>query len=314
MRTWLPALSAFSSRAISLKRAQRLALAVSAALLAVMAQSASAQVQVEMTLEQDQFLQGESVPVAVRVTNRSGQTLHLGRDADWLTFSVESRDGFVVAKLGDAPVQGEFTLESSKVAIKRVDLEPWFGLSQPGRYEIVATVKIKEWSEERTSPARAFNVIHGAFLWEREFGVPQPAGAASGPPEVRKYVLQQANYLKGQIRLYLSLTDASGAKVFRVFPVGPMVSFSHPEAQVDKSSNLHLLYANGMRSYSYTVFNPDGNVLARQTYDYLSTRPRLQLDEDGNITVAGGSHRITANDVPSPKPTAPDAQGQTPKP
>src|SRR5258708_3232921 len=242
MKTLILARGAFASLVIGRKSPKDFALVLGAALLAGIAQPGLAQVQVEVTLEQEQFLQGESVPVAVRIINRSGQTLTLGKDADWLTFSVESREGFVVAKLGDAPVAGEFTLDSSKVGIKRVDLQPWFGLSLPGRYEIVATVRIKEWGEQRASPAKAFNIIHGAFLWEREFGVPQPDGAKNAAPDVRKYVLQQANYLKGQLRLYLSLTDGSGARVFRVVPVGTMVSFSRPEAQLDKASDLHLLY------------------------------------------------------------------------
>src|ERR1035441_10179230 len=38
----------------------------------------SAQVTVEITQDQDQFLPAESVPTAVRITNRSGQSLHLG--------------------------------------------------------------------------------------------------------------------------------------------------------------------------------------------------------------------------------------------
>src|SRR5882757_9792078 len=89
---------------------------------------ASAQVSVEVKLDQDQFLPGEAVRVAVRITNRSGQTLHLGAEADWLTFSIESRDGFVVGKDADVPVIGEFVLESSKTATKRIDLAPCFSL------------------------------------------------------------------------------------------------------------------------------------------------------------------------------------------
>ena len=64
----------------------------------------SAQVTVELTLEQDQFLPAESLPLAVRITNRSGQSLRLGRGEDWLSFSVETHDGQVVPKLGEVPV------------------------------------------------------------------------------------------------------------------------------------------------------------------------------------------------------------------
>jgi hypothetical protein len=275
-----------------------LALALAAAWLS----PAGAQVTVEVTLPQEQFLPGEAIIAAVRVTNRSGQRLHLGAEKDWLSFSVESRSGFVVARVGDVPVTGEFDLDSARVATRRVDLAPYFTLSQPARYSVTATVKIPAWDREISSPPKGFDIIHGANLWEQEFGVPAAPGDTNATPEVRKYILQQANYLKGQLRLYLKLTDASEDKSFRVFPIGQMVSFSQPEGQVDQSSNLHVLYANGPHSYSYTVFNPDGDLVVRETFDYTISRPRLHMDQDGKISVSGGARRFTPKDLPSTKP------------
>lgn len=263
---------------------------------------ASAQVTVEVTQDQDQFLPGEALITAVRITNRSGQTLRLGAEENWLTFSVESRDREVVPKTGEAPVTGEFLLPSSKVATKRVDLAPYFSATLPGRYSVTATVRIKDWNREIVSQPRKFDIIEGAKLWEQEFGVPKAAGAANPAPEVRKYILQQANYLKSQLRLYLRLTDASGAKVFRVFPIGPIVSFGRTEPQVDKLSNLHVLYQDRPHSYSYSVFNPDGERIVRQTYDYLNSRPRLRPDGEGKVSVTGGVRRMTPDDLPTPPP------------
>jgi hypothetical protein len=275
--------------------------------------SASAQVTVEVTQDQDQFLQGESLPVAVRITNRSGQPLNLGAAEDWLTFSIESREGLVVAKTGDAPVAGEFVLDSSKVAIKRVDLAPYFNLNRQGRYDIVANVHIKDWNRDVTSRPHHFDVIEGAKLWEQEVGVPKVAGAADAPPEVRKFVLQQANYLKAQLRLYLRVVDGYG-RTLRVFPIGPMVSFGQPEPQVDRQSNLHVLYQNGAYAFSYTVFDFNGELISRQTYDYVKTRPRLRMDNEGNVVEFGGVRRVTVNDVPPPKQAAANDNPETSPP
>src|ERR1043165_9992589 len=98
----------------------------------------SAQVTVEVTLEQEQFLGGEALPADVRITNRSGQTLHFGNATDWLTFLVESRNGYIVAQTGEVPVLREFEFESSKVATRHVDLAPYFAISRPGRYSVTA--------------------------------------------------------------------------------------------------------------------------------------------------------------------------------
>ena len=274
----------------------------------------SAQVTVEVTQDQNQFLPAEALPTAVRITNRSGQTLHLGREDDWLTFSVQARDVEVVPKTGEVPVAGEFILESSRVATKRVDLAPYFSLGHSGRYSVTATVRIKDWNQEITSQPRNFDVIEGARLWEQDIGVPNSTNPANATPEVRKFVLQQANYLKAQLRLYLRLTDASGAKTFRVFPIGPMVSFGRPEPQVDKFSNLHLLCQEGPHSFNYTVVNPDGEVIARRTYDYVDKRPRLQPDQDGEILVTGGVRRISPSDVPPYQPPTPAEEAPSPLP
>ncbi len=272
----------------------------------------SAQVTVQITQDQDQFLPAEAMPTTVRIINRSGETLRLGQEADWLTFSMQSRDVEIVPKLGEVPVGGEFDLESSKEAILHVDLAPYFALGRSGRYAVTATVRITAWNLEVTSQPKNFDVIEGAKLWEQAVGVPNPTNAANAYPEVRKFILQQANYLQSQLRLYVRVTDASGARTFRVFAVGPIVSFSHPEPQVDKFSNLHVLYQDGAHSFLYTVVNPNGEVIARRTYEYVDKRPRLEPDQDGNILVIGGVRRISPNDVPPYK--APTPAEQAPKP
>ena len=268
---------------------------------------AAAQLSVEVVLEQEQFLLGEAVPAAVKVTNRSGQTLQLGKDASWLTFSVESGEGFVVGKNGEVPVVQEFTLPSSKVATRKVELTPYFTLSRAGRYRIIATVYVKEWDKQFLSQAKGFDVITGAKLWSQEIGVPAPAGDTNRAPEVRKYTLQQANYLRTQPRLYVKLSDSSEERVMKVYSLGNLVSFSKPDPQVDKLSNLHLLFQNGARTFSYNLISPDGELKVRQTYESAATRPRLRMGEDGKLEVAGGMRRVSATDVPTPKNTEDDA-------
>lgn len=272
--------------------------------LVVSLTSLSAQVLVEVTQEQEQYLPGEAVPLAVRIINRSGRVLHLGADPDWLTFSVDAKDAPVVPKLGEVPVTGEFKLESSKVAIKRVDLAPYFSLTMPGRFSVIATVRVKEWDQQISSPAKNFEIVRGTELFTRDVGVPLPAGATNSFPEMRTYTLTQANYVRGQFRLYLRVTDKSG-RIVRVAPIGPLISFSRPEAQVDKSSNLHVLYQAGPNSFSYTAFNTLGELVARQTYEYDQARPRLWSDDDGTISIRGGIRRPSAKDVPKEEQATP---------
>lgn len=274
----------------------------------------TAQVSVDVLLDQEQFLRDESLPVKVRISNRSGQTLKLGQDADWLTFSIQRRSGYVVPKLSEPPVAGEVTLDSAMALTKSWNLMPHFEISEPGRYRVTATIHIKQWNRDETSEAKEFEIIRGTKLWEQDFGVP----VASGAPEVRKYMLQQASFVK-RLMLYVRITDASENQVFRVLPVGYLLSFSRPEAQVDRLSQLHLLFQYGPRSFHYLMISPDGELLVRQTHDYTSTRPVLRSNKEGKIYVNGGMRRYMEEDIPSPSaaastPTATTNEVQTPKP
>jgi hypothetical protein len=263
--------------------------------------NASAQVvTVQVSLEQEQFLPGESLPATVHIVNNSGQSLHLGAAPDWLTFSVESVDNdFVVMKNDDPPVVDPFDLDSAEVATKRLDLAPFFAMTHAGRYRVVATVHIPEWGTDVRSPAQEFDIIDGAQLWSQDFGVPVPAGVTNQLPVVRKYILEEANYLRKQLRMYVLVSDQTGARVLKVSAIGPMVSFSRPEAQLDRASSLHVLYQSGAQSFIYSVVNPDGNITQQEIYDYLGTRPRLAVDDAGNIVVKGGVRRVKPGEVPA---------------
>lgn len=259
----------------------------------------SAQViRVEVKLDQEQFLPGETLPVTVRVFNNSGQTLHLGSDAAWLTFNIVSEDdNAAVIKTGEPDVIKSFELNSSEVATKHLDIAPYYQLKRPGRYRLVATVHIGQWGSDEASAPKEFDIIDGAELWSRDFGV--PSSQTGRPPEVRKYVLEEANYLRQQLRMYVLVTDQSRRQVFKVKQIGPMVSFSQPEVQLDRNSNLHVLYQSGAQTFVYSVVNPDGNIQKQDAYDLLDTHPHLGFNSDGDIQVVGGVRRVKPGELPT---------------
>jgi hypothetical protein len=256
---------------------------------------ASAQVSLEVVLDQDQFLPGETMRVAVKITNRSGQELHLGATPDWLTFSVESEDNFVVMKNGDVPVVEPFDLASSQMATKHVDLEPYFQMGRPARYKVIATMRIKEWGLTVNSSPVHLDVMNGAELWSQDFGMMM---VSNTPPESRRYTLLKANYLREQLRLYAEVTSGDGSQVFKVTPLGPLVSFSVPEEQVDPANRLHVIWQTGAQSFSYVVVNSSGTVASRDTYDNFNSRPHLSVNGDGEVAVVGGIRRPKPGDVP----------------
>lgn len=260
--------------------------------------AANAQIRVELSFDQEQFLPGEKLLANVRIYNSSGQTLVLGKDNRWLSFTIVPQDGTIVSFKKPLDVTGDFSLPSSYRATKQVDLSEAYDLVRFGRYTVTARVRIAEWGGQSfDSKPEEFDISSGVKLWETSFGVPSPE--PNGRPEIRKYILSQANHVK-DIHLYARITDAHEEYTYKMFSIGPMISFSHPEAQLDQWSNLHVLYQNGARSFLYTTITPDGLLLTRQTWEYTDSRPRLG-SKDGRIMVMGGVRRVRASDLPPPE-------------
>jgi hypothetical protein len=276
----------------------RLALLLGAALL--LAGPSPAQVTVQVVLEQDQFLRNGSLPAKVRVLNSSGQTLHLGREPGWLLFEIRDSEGRDVRQLDKVPLADAFDLPASKAANLSIDLMPYFDLGKAGKYSLSAALKVEQLGQVFPSAPKTFYLVSGTKLWEREFGVP-----SAGVPEVRKYALQQANSLK-ELQLFLRVTDPSESKVIRVVELGPLVSFSKPETQLDRSSNLHVFFQTTARNFRYLVLTPDGDIIIRQTHEYYNgSRPALRHDDQQGVRVTGGRRRLTLSDLPPPSEEPP---------
>ena len=265
-----------------------------------MAFSCHAQVKVELELEKHQYLSREDLVVGVKITNLSGQTLHLGEDDEWLGFMVEDeQNNRPVPREADVPVKKPFELESSKVGTRYVNIAPYYQLQPQGRYKITAVVKLKEWGDRLESPSQSLEIIKGSSLWATTYGVPPREGQQGAAPDMRKYILQKVVTLK-QMQLYVSITDATSDYAYKVLMLGPMVSFSRPEAQLDKLSNLHVLCQSGSKWFFYSVVSPEGNLAMRQTYYLGGSRPTLKPDGDGGIRVSGGNYQPSSSDYPTP--------------
>jgi hypothetical protein len=261
--------------------------------------AARAQVTVEISMEQQQVLRSESLPVRIKISNSSGQALKLGGTQDWLSFSVETREGKAMSKTGEIPLPKPFTIENARSVSLKVDLMPSFNLSEAGHYAVTARLKLPQLEQEAFSDPKPFDVITGLELWKQDFGLP-----GRTPPEMRRYSLLQATFLQQQ-RLYLRVTGVNDSQVIRVTPLGDIVSFSHNtvEPVFDRMSHLHVLFQTGRNTFAYCVATPDGNQLIRQTFEQAvqgSSRPHLKLEDDGRVMVTGGQRRVSATDLPPP--------------
>lgn len=256
------------------------------------------QVTVELEFEKDFYIADEAMTASVRITNFSGRSLVFGRDNEWLRFLVEQEDGFLAKQEGVAPVAGEFEIPNGSRGTRRVNLVPYHKMTAPGRYQVTASVLSQDLDEILQSPPVQVNIIRATTLWQKEFGVASQAGGEEKPSyEIRKYVLIRA-LNNNRLELYVRVASRDDSKVYGVFPVGNLVAFGTPEAQVDRQSRLHLLQQYGARSFRYLVVSPEGELKIRRRYDYAKSRPRLGSSAQHGIAVLGGIQVRTASDLP----------------
>jgi hypothetical protein len=270
--------------------------------------AAFAQVSVEVVMDQEYYLAHERCIAEVRITNFSGRPLPFSAEADWLDLAVESSDGYLVPKLAEIPAEEPFSVPSSARGKRRVDLAPCFDVHRPGRYQITAMVRLPGLSQEISSRPAFFHISNGVELWGQTFGV--PAESPGKPVEVRRYALLQTNDRK-RLALYVRITDESELRVHRVFALGALLSFGRPDAQVDRTGRLHVLFQTGARQFGYFIIRHDGEMLVRQMYQISAGHPRLRLMEGGEITVMGGFRVKSSYDLPTPPP---DEELLTPTP
>ncbi|HTH46628.1 MAG TPA: hypothetical protein VMB21_03880 [Candidatus Limnocylindria bacterium] len=258
--------------------------------------SVRAQINVKLSTGQEQFLPGEELDLAVKVSNFTGAPLRLGTFPRWIAFTVERSEGGVVNKLTEVADTGEFTLQQATGGTLHFDLAPLFALDRPGSYRVTAVITPVNDGPNFVSPPLTFEIVNGVTLNEdQSFGFTRPDGTT----EQRRYLLQQANFLK-HLRLYLRITDAPGTHTFKVVPLGSLVTFNPPQWVFDRQSHLHVLHQFGATECRYQQFDPDGKLITRQTWLVTNRRPQLRVNESGEAAVVGGARRSDRTDFPAP--------------
>lgn len=277
--------------------------------------SGMAQVKLELLLDQRQYLLKEPLELGIRLVNQSGQTLTIP-GTNWLSLTVEDRDKFVVKTLAEMPAPQPVTIESTFMATQWIDIGDAFDFRENMSYQLNARVRIEQWGEDVYSKPVNFEIIKGTVLWHQQFGVPSEPGS---PPQMRKYILQQANYLN-ELQLYVRVTDLTERIIFKARRLAPMLLISQPEAQIDGLNRLHVLTQFGMRQFMHLCVDAGGDLLLRNTYEASGgVRPVLKTTEAGGVFVKGGLRLLRQDDIPpsallnQPLPARPEAPAAEPK-
>ena len=263
------------------------------------ATTSSAQISVVLESAEKFYLPGEAVLLDIKVTNFSGQTLTLATAPDWVQFTVEAADGYVVHSPKNVYAPGEFEVANGFVATRKVNIGPNFDFSKPGRYLVSCLVRVDQLAKIVYSPPIKIEVLAITPMWERNFGVPQFAADGTGATSSRRYSLIQITR-NSKPYVYVTTSEIDTGKLRSTIPLTRVVTFNEPDKMLDDRNNLHVLCQSARIEYTYSVINPDGKLVVRQTFEQQgnTNRPRLAFNHKGLIEINGGIRLPNDTDVP----------------
>ena len=67
---------------------------------------------------------------------------------------------------------------------------------------------------------------------------------------------------------------------------------------MDQASHLHVLCQSGAPAFAYEELSPAGDVVRRETCDYINSCPRLKVNDRGAVVVVGGVRRTKPSELP----------------
>lgn len=258
-------------------------------------------VQLQITLRQRLYLPGEAIEVDIAILNNSGGALTFKPEDGWLDFTVwnmvkPTGEGNPVPKVKPLFINETFTVKHTESARATVDLSTGFDLARHGLYRVQASMTYPGATAAINAEAVTLNVVPGYKLSELEFGLPHAEAGAT--PESRKYSLQRITLTEiREMRLYVSVTDPAEETIFRQVRLGRVAGNDAPPTRLDRLSNLHVLHQIDARLFTHTTVSPRGDILLRESYESLGSRPGFKVDDEGRVSVSGGVRRARADDI-----------------
>ena len=153
-----------------------------------------------------------------------------------------------------------------------------------GVYHVRAHIYFADLSKFFYSQTKVFEVTEARPIWQRTVGMPD---GAVGPGNARTYSLL-TNRFPDHTSLYVRVEDKDSGIVYATYSLGRAIAFDEPQAELDRSNQLHILHCAAPRSWTYSRVGLNGELIARSSFLETKTRPRLFHTTEGTVAVRGG--------------------------
>ena len=249
----------------------------------VLVTTASAQLGVNIRMNQSQILAGESVLIGVTITNNTGNDITLasnGRTA-WLDLVVKrgnTEPAAAMARVNFGPVK----IASGQTMSKTIELSKLYNLRESGSYSVSAIVRAPGTSDNGFISNRLlFTCSNVRADWSQKVGVP------GSPGKNREFRIMNFNS-NAKSLLYAQVVDDKTGTSLQTICLGEALLFRKPQAAVDRSQVLHVLYLTTPEYYVLARIDVNGRFLGRELHTRGSGGdPRLVTFADGSVKIAG---------------------------
>jgi hypothetical protein len=249
------------------------------------AASASAQIQVELKFPRVQFVAYEPLIATVQITNLAGRDIELrdGNGERWFGFEITADEGRLITP--SRPVSEEpLVIAAGDTVTRKINLAPVYPMQEFGPYHVRAHVFFADLNKFFYSQRKVVQVGDARAIWQKTVGV--PVGMPDAGAE-RTYSLL-SNRFPDHTKLYVRVEDRSTGGVYSKFPLGRAIAYGEPQAELDRSNQLHVMHCSAPRTWAYSQIGLNGQLLARSTFMETKTRPQLRRTPEGAIAVRGG--------------------------
>ena len=255
------------------------------ACLFFIATGASAQIQVELKFPRLQYIAHEPVVANLTVTNLAGRDvdLHNENSQAWFGFEITADEGRSIAPISNIETE-PLNVAAGKRVTRKINLTPLFGVHDFGTYHVRAHIYFADLNKFYYSATKVFEVTEARPIWQKTVGVPEGNGAGG---HARTYSLM-TNRFPDHTSLYVRVEDKESGMVYATYSLGQVIAFDQPQAEFDRSNQLHVLYCNAPRNWGYARIGLKGELVSRANFTETKTRPRLVHADDGVVKVAGG--------------------------
>lgn len=263
----------------------------------------SAQVVINMQLNQNIYLQFEPVYARIKFRNLSAHALAFGERKGLrgtLRFDINHISGRVsyVPPISQSNMPSLIGViippGSTHEAIFRIS--DFYDLRKPGNYTIKAVLFHPQLRSGYESATRSIKVTVGQTVWGPvTVGIPESGKstrkadplASTKKIQTRNYSI--VSYFTGRVSLYALVIDDKYRTylVKRIgFDLGPELK---PKCEIDFLSRLSIMIAASPNVFAYYQYNVDGVLEQKQVYIKTNTTPTLVLDnKTGVVMPAGG--------------------------